>query len=83
MGYRVALPPSLSNLHDIFHVSQLRKYILDLSHVIQFDDVQVRENLTIEASPLQIEDKKVKHLRGKEIALVKVTWGEPAGGSVM
>ena len=72
MAYRVALPPSLSNLHDVFHVSQLRKYILDLCHVIGLDDVQVRENLTIEASPLHIEDCKVKHLRGKEIASVKI-----------
>ena len=29
--YRIALPPSLSNLHDLFHVSQLRKYVYDAS----------------------------------------------------
>ena len=39
VAYRVALPPNLSNLHDVFHVSQLRKYIPDPSHVIQMDDV--------------------------------------------
>lgn len=37
IAYRVALPPSLSNLHNVFHVSQLRKYVHDLSHVIQMD----------------------------------------------
>ncbi|MCI15688.1 putative retrotransposon gag protein, partial [Trifolium medium] len=46
VAYRIALPPSLSNLHDIFHISQLRKYITDPSHVIETDDVQVRDNLT-------------------------------------
>lgn len=60
VAYRVALPPSLSNLHDVFHVSQLQKYIHDPYHVIQMDDVQVRDNLTVEASPIQIEDREVK-----------------------
>ncbi|MCI65449.1 retrotransposon gag protein, partial [Trifolium medium] len=40
VAYRIALPPSLSNLHHVFHVSQLRKYIADSSHVIEADDVQ-------------------------------------------
>ncbi|XP_050886211.1 uncharacterized protein LOC127091581 [Lathyrus oleraceus] len=71
-AYRVALPPSLSNIHDIFHVSQLWKYILDPSLTIQMDDVQVRDYLTVEASPIRIDDQEVKQLRGKEIALVKV-----------
>ncbi|XP_058733092.1 uncharacterized protein LOC131604683 [Vicia villosa] len=42
VAYRIALPPSLSNLHDVFHVSQLRRYIADPSHVVQLDDVQNR-----------------------------------------
>lgn len=47
------------------------------------DDVQVRDNLTVEASSLGIEDREVKQLRGKDIALVKVVWGRPTGGSIM
>lgn len=50
--------------------------------MVQLDDVQVRENLTVEASPLQIEDHEVKHLGGNEIASMKVVWGGLAGGSV-
>lgn len=68
----MALPPDILNLHDVFHVSQLQKYILDTSHVIQMYDVQVRDNLTVQAFPLRIEDQKLKKLGGKEIALVKV-----------
>ena len=71
------------NTPDVFHASQLQKYIPDSSLAIQFDDVQVRENLTFEASPLRIEDRKVKHLRCKKIASVKVMWGGPVCGSVM
>lgn len=52
-----------------------------MSHFIQFGYVQVRDNLTIEASPLRIEDREGKHLRGKDIYLVKVVWKGPVEGS--
>ncbi|XP_050916661.1 uncharacterized protein LOC127131800 [Lathyrus oleraceus] len=83
VAYRITLPPSLANLHDVFHVSQLRRYIADPSHVVQLDNVEVRDNLIVETLPMQIEDREVKQLRGKEIALVKVVWGVPAGGNVI
>ncbi|MCI82540.1 putative retrotransposon gag protein, partial [Trifolium medium] len=51
---------------------QLRKYIADPSHVIEADDVQVQDNLTVETVPLRIEGREVKKLRNKEIASVKV-----------
>jgi len=82
VAYRVGLPPHLSNLHDVFHVSQLQKYVLDPSHVIQRDDVQVRANLTVETLPVRIEGREVKKLRGKEIPLVKVVWEGAAGDSL-
>ncbi|MCI90843.1 cytochrome P450, partial [Trifolium medium] len=43
------------------------------------DDVQVRDNLTVETIPLRIEGSEVKKLRNKEITSVKVVWGGPAG----
>jgi hypothetical protein len=63
-------------------VSQLRKYIADPSHVIPIDDVQVRDNLTVETLPLRIDDRKVKTLRGREIPLVRVVWGGATGESL-
>ncbi|XP_050877614.1 uncharacterized protein LOC127081398 [Lathyrus oleraceus] len=72
VAYRISFPLLLVNLNDVFHVSQLQRYISDQSHVIQVDDVHVRENLIIETSPLRIEDREVKKLHGNEIALVKV-----------
>ena len=48
VAYRIALPSSLSNLHDMFHVSQLQKFVYDVSHVIQVDDLEVRDNLIVE-----------------------------------
>ena len=81
VAYRTALPPSLSNLHDVFDVSQLRKYVYDAFHVTQVDDLEVRDNLTVETWPVRIEDHEVKRLRGKEIVLVIVIWVGPTSES--
>lgn len=64
-------------------MSQLSKYIPYPSRVIQLDDVQGRVNLKVEIFSLRIDDLEVKSLRGKEIALVKVMRGAPAGGNAM
>lgn len=82
MAYQVMLPPYLLNSYDVFHVSQSRKYIPSPSHVIQLDDVKVRENLIVETLSLRIEDREVKYLRGKEITSMKFDCGGPAGGGV-
>ncbi|XP_050888629.1 uncharacterized protein LOC127093770 [Lathyrus oleraceus] len=82
VAYRVVLPPNLLNLHDVFYVSQLWKYVPDLLHVILMDDVQVRDYLTVKALPIRIDDRELKKLRGKEIALVKVVWGGAARGNM-
>nr|KYP43271.1 Retrotransposable element Tf2 [Cajanus cajan] len=74
MTYQIALPPSLSNLHSVFHVSQLSKYVHDPSHMIEFENIQLKDNLTYETVPLRIGDMRVKQMRGKEISLVKVVW---------
>ena len=42
VAYRLALPLELSNLHDVFHVSMLRKYRSDESHILPLQEVQVK-----------------------------------------
>ncbi|CAJ2645121.1 unnamed protein product [Trifolium pratense] len=79
VAYRIALPPVLSRIHDVFHVSQLRKYTPDPSHVIKPDDIHLKENLSFEVPPIKIADRKMKLLRTKEIPLVKVIWNEATG----
>jgi len=74
--YEIALPPHLSNLHNVFHVSQLRKYIASPDHVLESDEVQVREDLTMPVGSVRILDTQVKQLRGKELKTVKVLWDE-------
>jgi len=49
--------------------------------VIQVDELEVRDNLTVETWPVRVEDREVNRLRGKEIVLVKVIWVGPTGKS--
>ncbi|XP_062119362.1 uncharacterized protein LOC133833121 [Humulus lupulus] len=74
VAYRLALPPSLSNVHDVFHVSLLRKYVPDPSHVLNYEPIEVEQDLTYEEKPVKILDRKEKELRNKKISLVKVLW---------
>ena len=74
VAYRLKLPPELSRIHDTFHVSMLRKYIPDPSHVLREHPVQLKENLTYEETHVQILDRKEHVLRNKVIPLVKVLW---------
>ena len=74
VAYRLKLPPELSRIHDTFHVSMLRKYIPDPSHVLREQPVQLKENLTYEETLMQIIDRKEHVLRSKVILLVKVLW---------
>jgi hypothetical protein len=74
VAYRIALPPELAGVHDVFHVSTLRKYVHDPSHVISYEPLQIQENLTYEERPIQILDHKEQQLRTKTIPLVKVLW---------
>jgi len=81
VAYEIALPPQLENLHPVFHVSQLRKYVFDSAHVLEAEDIQIREDLTVEVPPIALEDSKVEERKGKTARLVKVIWDRRAGDS--
>ncbi|XP_016162860.1 uncharacterized protein LOC107605480 [Arachis ipaensis] len=74
VAYQVTLPPYLSTLHVVFHVSQLCKYTSDATHVLEPESVELREILTFQVTPVRIDDTSVKKLRGKEVSFVKVAW---------
>ncbi|XP_022927109.1 uncharacterized protein LOC111434046 [Cucurbita moschata] len=74
VAYQLALPRVLSGVHNVFHVSMLRLYIYDPSHVIDFKPLRLDKGLNYEEEPVQIVDREVKTLRNREIALVKVLW---------
>ncbi|KAA0059963.1 pol protein [Cucumis melo var. makuwa] len=74
VAYRLALPPSLSTVHDVFHVSMLRKYVPDPSHVVDYEPLEIDENLSYAEQPVEVLTREMKTLRNKEIPLVKVLW---------
>ncbi|XP_069155760.1 uncharacterized protein [Solanum lycopersicum] len=61
-------------VHSVFHVSMLRKYIPDESHVISLNSVELGLDLTYEEEPIAILDKQIRKLRTKELVSVKVQW---------
>uniref|UniRef100_A0A2N9I7U4 RNA-directed DNA polymerase n=1 Tax=Fagus sylvatica TaxID=28930 RepID=A0A2N9I7U4_FAGSY len=76
VAYRLALPPALSGIHNVFHVSMLRKYIPEPSHVLSYDQLQIKDDLSYEEVPIEILDRKEHMLRTKSIPLGKGTLGK-------
>ncbi|KAA0048435.1 pol protein [Cucumis melo var. makuwa] len=74
VAYRLALPPSLSAVHDVFHVSMLRKYVPDPSHVVDYEPLEIDENLSYTEQLVEVFAREVKMLRNRKIPLVKVLW---------
>ena len=72
LAYRVALPPKLGKIHNVFHVSSLRKYVYDASHVVEIEPIQLNDNLAYEEYPIRIVDATDKVLCRVIVKLVKV-----------
>ncbi|XP_055803435.1 uncharacterized protein LOC129872475 [Solanum dulcamara] len=72
VAYELALPPGLSGVHPIFHMSMLKKYHDDRNYIICWNSVLLDENLSYEEDPVAILDREVRKLRSKKIASVKV-----------
>ena len=68
--YRVALSPSMLKVHNVFHVSTLGKYVLNLSHVMELEPIQISKDLTYEEVPVQIVDVMDKVLQHAIVKLV-------------
>ncbi|XP_075091449.1 uncharacterized protein LOC142171660 [Nicotiana tabacum] len=74
MTYKLALPPTLDVVHPVFHVSMLRKYHNDRSHMLDFSSIQFDNDLSYVENPVVILDRQLRKLRSRDISLVKVQW---------
>ena len=74
VAYRLDLPKEFSRVHNVFHISMLRKYIPDPSHVLDTPEIELRDDLSYEEQLVHILDREEKELRNKTISLVKVLW---------
>ena len=76
LSYRPELPPSLSGIHNVFHVSQLRRHVPYPTLGVWVETIELRNGLTYPESPAAILDRRTQVLRSKEIPLVKIQWGK-------
>ena len=74
VAYRLALPPSMSGVHEVFHVSMLRKYTPDPAHVVDWGHIVVDTDKTFEEGLLCILDSRDQVLRRKTVRLMRVPW---------
>ncbi|GJV74448.1 putative nucleotidyltransferase, ribonuclease H [Tanacetum coccineum] len=70
----LALPPQLSHVHNVFHVSLLRGYKYHPLHVVSYPFDQIREDLSYTEEPESILDRQDRVMRNKTIPFVKILW---------
>ncbi|WVZ84401.1 hypothetical protein U9M48_031438 [Paspalum notatum var. saurae] len=74
VAYRLELPPHLDAVHDVFHVSQLKKCLRVLEEVVDTSQIQIGPDLTYEEHPIKILDQKQRATRRRTINFYKVQW---------
>ena len=79
-AYRLALPPSLEGVHDVFHVSQLRRHVRDDKHVLDRSELALGSDLSYEGQPIAIIDRQEKVLKNRMIPLFLVSWDPQSSG---
>ena len=65
IAYWLVLPPSLSGVHEIFHVSNLRKYTPDPTHIVNWGELAVNADGTFEERPVRIMDSQDRFCEAK------------------
>ena len=74
VAYRLDLPPNMSGVHEVIHVSMLRRYTPDPAHVVDWGEIEVDTDGTFEEGPVCIMDSWDQVLRCKTVRLVRVLW---------
>ncbi|GJT19724.1 putative reverse transcriptase domain-containing protein [Tanacetum coccineum] len=79
VAYRLELPEELSNIHNTFHVSNLKKCLSDESLIIPMKELQLDDKLNFVEEPIEIMDREIKQLKRSRIPIVKVRWNSKRG----
>jgi hypothetical protein len=74
VAYRLELPVYLDKIHNVFHVSLMRKAKIDPSRVLPQVPMKIERDLTMKTKPVKILDRDEKLLRNKRVPLVRVLW---------
>ncbi|GJV79696.1 hypothetical protein Tco_1515566 [Tanacetum coccineum] len=79
VAYRLRLPKELSEVHDTFHVSNLKKCLADANLHVPLDKIKIDKTLHFVEEPVEIMDREVKTLKRSKIPIVKVRWNSKRG----
>jgi hypothetical protein len=73
-AYHLELPESMSDIHNVFHVSQLRKCLQVPESLIEEEAIQIQKDLQYREKPIKILDSTFRKTRNLEVRLCKVQW---------
>nr|GEU44456.1 putative reverse transcriptase domain-containing protein [Tanacetum cinerariifolium] len=79
VAYKLKLPKELSNVHNTFHVSNLKKCLSDKSLIILMKELKLDDKLNFIEEPIEIMDREIKQLRQSRILIIKVRWNSKRG----
>ena len=74
LAYQLELPSNFANVHDVFHVSQLRKCFKTPERTINFEEIDLQEDLSYHEHPVAILEETERKTRNKSIKFLKVKW---------
>ncbi|GKV13463.1 hypothetical protein SLEP1_g24465 [Rubroshorea leprosula] len=74
VAYKLELPGNLAGVHNVFHVSLLRKYVPNPSHIINPEPIQLWEDLTYDEHSIRNLDFNERIMQRRTIRFVKVRW---------
>ncbi|KAD4584958.1 hypothetical protein E3N88_22559 [Mikania micrantha] len=79
VAYELNLPDELSSVHNVFHISNLKKCLSDETLVVPLEEIQIYEQLNFVEEPVEIMDRETKKLKLSKIPIVKVRWNSRRG----
>ncbi|GKD42955.1 hypothetical protein Tco_1267600 [Tanacetum coccineum] len=79
VAYKLELPEELSRVHNMFHVSNLKKCYVDKPLAVLLDGLHFDDKLQFVKEPVEIMDREVKRLRKSRLPIVKVRWNSRRG----
>ncbi|GJX21439.1 putative reverse transcriptase domain-containing protein [Tanacetum coccineum] len=79
VAYRLRLPEELNDVHDTFHVSNLKKFLANPTLHVPLEEIQVDATLNFVEEPVEILEREFKKLKWSRIPIVKVRWNSKRG----
>ncbi|GKE87338.1 hypothetical protein Tco_1564813 [Tanacetum coccineum] len=79
VAYRLDFPEELNGVHDTFHVSNLKKCLVDPTLQVPLDEIQIDAKLNFVEELVKILKREFKKLKRSRIVIVKVRWNSKRG----